>query len=210
VGWNPGARDAAEHAFAREAQELLGRLPGSHRLIAYSRATGVVGKDYDLAGRLTSAAFDRAGVPVDADYYLCGPDGFMKAISAALTARGVAPERVTTEAFGSVAVYRSGIVEGEHRAPHPPDGPAGDGPGVTFARSGLSVAWDDRFGSLLDFAEACDVPVGFGCRTGVCHNCESGLVSGDVAYTTEPLEPPAAGRVLVCCSRPAQELTLDL
>ena len=77
-------------------------------------------------------------------------------------------------------------------------------------RSNLSVPWDDRYGNLLDFAEACDVPVGFGCRTGVCHNCESGILSGDVTYDIEPLEPPADGRVLVCCTHPTSELTLDL
>jgi ferredoxin len=134
----------------------------------------------------------------------------MKALSAALTARGVAPERVTTEAFGSVAVTRSGIVAGAARPPHAPDGAPGTGPAVTFGRSSLAVAWDDRFPSLLDLAEACDVPVGFGCRTGVCHNCESGLVAGSVTYTTEPLERPDADRVLVCCSRPAEDLILDL
>ena len=77
-------------------------------------------------------------------------------------------------------------------------------------RSSLTVAWDDRYPSLLDLAEACDVPVGFGCRTGVCHNCESGLIAGAVTYTTDPLEPPPEGRILVCCSHPASELTLDL
>jgi ferredoxin-NADP reductase/MOSC domain-containing protein YiiM len=220
VWWIHGARDAREHAFAREAQELLGRLPDVHRLVAYSRASASAstvvgqGKDHDLAGRLDLAALERAGVPVDADYYLCGPDGFLHAIAAALTARGVAPERVITETFGAVAVRRSGIVEGEHRAPHPPDGdgpPATLGPSVVFARSGLSVAWDDeRFASLLELAEACDVPAAFSCRTGVCHTCEAGLVAGAVDYTTAPLEPPEAGRVLVCCSRPEGEVTLDL
>ncbi|HMJ37815.1 MAG TPA: MOSC and FAD-binding oxidoreductase domain-containing protein [Baekduia sp.] len=212
VWWIHAARNAREHAFAREAQELLGRLPETHRLVAYSRATGVAdqGMAYDIAGRIDPAAVDRADVPKDADYYLCGPEGFMHALSAALTARGVAPERVATEAFGSVAVTRSGIVEADTRAPHPPGGRAGDGPAVTFGRSGLSVAWDDRFPSLLDLAEACSVPVGFGCRTGVCHNCESGLVAGAVEYTTQPLEHPPRGRVLVCCSRPAEDVTLDL
>jgi ferredoxin len=81
---------------------------------------------------------------------------------------------------------------------------------VTFVRSNLSLPWDEQFPSLLDFAEACDVPVGFGCRTGVCHNCESGLLSGEVTYDTEPLEPPPDGRVLMCCTRPTGELTLDL
>jgi ferredoxin len=81
---------------------------------------------------------------------------------------------------------------------------------VTFSRSNLAVPWDDRYPSLLDLAEACDVPAGFGCRNGTCHGCETGLLAGDVTYHTEPLEPPPDGRVLVCSSRPGSELTLDL
>ena len=76
-----------------------------------------------------------------------------------------------------------------------------------FVREGMKVAIGDLD---VELAEACDVPVGFGCRHGVCHNCESGLVAGAVTYDTEPLEPPPDGRVLVCCSRPASELALDL
>jgi ferredoxin len=96
------------------------------------------------------------------------------------------------------------------RPPHAPDGPAGTGPPVTFSRSDITAAWDERYPSLLDLAEACDVPVGFGCRHGVCHNCESGLLAGAVAYGPDPLEPPAEGAILVCCSRPVSEVTLDL
>jgi ferredoxin-NADP reductase/MOSC domain-containing protein YiiM/ferredoxin len=206
VWWVHGARNREEQAFAAEVDVLLAELPDAHRLVAFSAGPGG-----DVSGRLDLAVLDRAGVPTDADYYLCGPDAFMKAIGAALTARGVPPERVATEVFGAVAVYASGIVKDGDRAPHLPDGPPGAGPTVTFARSSLAVAWDEeRFPSLLDFAEACDVPVGFGCRTGVCHSCESGLLSGTVSYHIEPLEPPPEGRILACCTRPASELTLDL
>ena len=212
VWWVHGARDRADHAFGAEVDALLAALPDAHRVVAYSRpAPGDTrGADYDVAGRLDLAVLEQAGVPVDADHYLCGPDAFMRAMGAALTARGVPPERVATEAFGAVAVHRSGIVGDGDRPPHLPDGPPGTGPTVSFVRSGLDVPWDDRWPSLLDLAEACDVPVGFGCRIGVCHNCESGLLAGDVAYDTAPLEPPADGRVLVCCTRPASALTLDL
>ena len=212
VWWLHGARNRAEHAFAAEADALLAALPDRHRVVAYSRPgpADVLGADYDVAGRLDLATLERAGTPKDADYYVCGPDAFMRAIGAALTAHGVEPDRVATETFGVVAVHASGIVSTGDRAPHAPDGPAGTGPTVTFARSDVAVRWDDRFGNLLDLADACDVPVGFGCRIGVCHNCESGLFSGSVAYDPDPLEPPPEGRILVCCSRPASELTLDL
>jgi ferredoxin-NADP reductase/MOSC domain-containing protein YiiM/ferredoxin len=209
IWWLHGARNRDEHAFAAEVDALLAGLPEAHRVVAYSRSSGA-DAEHDVTGRLDLAALERAGVPVDADYYLCGPDAFMRAIGAALAARGVPPERVATEAFGAVPVPASGIVSAGARAPHPPAGRPGSGPTVSFVRSNVAAAWDDRYASLLDFAEACDVPVGFGCRTGVCHNCESGLLAGAVSYDTEPLEAPAAGRVLVCCTRPASELTLDL
>jgi ferredoxin len=191
---------------------LLAELPEGHRLIAYSQpgATDALGADYDVTGRLDPTALEEAGVPVDADCYLCGPGDFMRAMGSALAARGVAPERIFTEVFGAVDAYRSGIVDGDRRPPHLPEGPPGNGPMVTFSRSDLVVPWHDRYPGLLDFAEACDVPVAFGCRNGTCHNCESGLVSGEVSYSTEPLEAPPDGRVLVCCTRPRSELTLDL
>jgi ferredoxin-NADP reductase/MOSC domain-containing protein YiiM/ferredoxin len=209
VWWLHGARNHDEHAFGAEVDELLAALPDGHRLVAYSRPHPC-DDDHDLAGRLDLAALQQAGVPVDADYYLCGPEGFMRTIGAALTARGVAPERIATEVFGAVAAYSSGIVKAGDRPPHAPDGPPGTGPIVTFSRSNLAVPWDDRYPSLLDLAEACDVPVGFGCRNGTCHNCESSLLAGEVTYDTEPLEAPPDGRVLVCSTRPSSELTLDL
>jgi len=198
--------------FVYQVDELLRSLADSHRLVAYSQpaSTETPGADHDISGRLDLTVLEQAGIPKEADYYLCGPDGFMRAVGAALAARGVAPERIATEVFGAVATHASGIVKAGDRAPHPPDGPPGSGPIVSFSRSNLAVAWDDRYPSLLDLAEACDVQVGFGCRNGTCHNCESGLLAGEVTYHIEPLEPPPDGRVLVCSTRPSSELTLDL
>jgi ferredoxin-NADP reductase/MOSC domain-containing protein YiiM/ferredoxin len=212
VWWIHGARNRREHAFAAEVDGLLAALPGSHRLVAYSQPDGAdaPGVDYDVTGRLDQTSLQAAGVPTDADCYMCGPAGFMGAIGAVLVARGVAPERISTEIFGAIAAHRSGIVDGGDRPPHLPDGPPGIGPVVTFSRSDLAVPWSERYPSLLDFAEACDVPVAFGCRNGTCHTCESGLLSGEVSYDPEPLEAPPDGRVLVCCTRPSSELTLDL
>ena len=209
VWWVHGARNRDEHAFGPEVDALLAALPDAHRLVAYSRPDGAE-TGCDASGRLGLAALEQAGVPTDADYYVCGPDGFMRAIGAALTARGVEPSRVATETFGAVAVHASGIVKAGDRTPHRPDGQPGTGPTVTFARSSLAIPWDDRYASLLDLAEACDVPVGFGCRNGTCHNCESGLLAGTITYSLDPLELPPEGRILVCCSRPASELALDL
>ena len=205
VWWIHGARNGREHAFGPEVERLLSTLPNAHRVIAYSRPDPA--DMCDIAGRITAQA--TAEVPVDADYYLCGPEAFMRDMSAGLTARGVAPERVATEPFGPIAAVAPGVT-GTRPAPHEPVGPAGTGPAVTFTRSGLTVAWDASYASLLDLAEACDVPVSFGCRTGVCHYCETGLLAGAVEYDIPPLEPPADGHVLMCCTSPASEVALEL
>jgi ferredoxin-NADP reductase/MOSC domain-containing protein YiiM len=208
VWWIHGARSAAEQAFGAEVDALLGSLPNAHRIVSFTRPsehdTG-----FDMRGRISIATLDDAAVPLDADYYICGPDGFMRDISAGLTARGVAPERLAVETFGAVAAVAPGVL-GSRPAPHAPSGPPGDGPAITFSRSNLSVRWDSSHANLLELAEACDVPVGFGCRNGVCHYCETGLLTGEVDYGTEPLEPPEPGRVLLCCTQPRTELTLEL
>jgi len=101
------------------------------------------------------------------------------------------------------------VAQVEH-TPHQPKGPPGLGPPVSFARSGITAAWDPRFANLLELAEACDVPVRWSCRTGVCHTCMTGLIAGSIRYKPDPLEMPAAGNALLCCSQPDADVTLDL
>jgi len=210
--WIHGARNRRQHCFREESAHLLESLPPSRRLIAYSapRAGDRAGRDFDLTGRLTGAVLNQAGVPADADFYICGPMAFMHDMAAALAARGAPPDRVRTETFGPRETYLPGMVNHTTRAPHQPPGPPGTGPLVQFSRSNLAVHWDPTFGTLLDLAEACDVPAGFGCRTGVCHLCQTGLVSGEVSYQVEPLEPPSASQALLCCSHPRGDVALDL
>jgi ferredoxin-NADP reductase/MOSC domain-containing protein YiiM len=213
VWWVHGARNGAGHPFRREAAHLLDALPDAHRLICYSAPAhgDVTGRDYDIASRLGPEVLARAGVPIDADFYLCGPGPFMEDLTAALAAVGAAAVRVHSETFGPSAAITPGVVgNGAAASPHAPPVPAGTGPLVSFSRSNLSVAFNPSYGSLLEFAEACDVPVRWSCRTGVCHTCATGLVEGGVAYSPEPLEPAAQGEVLICCSRPDGPVVLDL
>ncbi|HXD63210.1 MAG TPA: MOSC and FAD-binding oxidoreductase domain-containing protein [Solirubrobacteraceae bacterium] len=212
VWWVQGARDGREHAFGAEVERLLAALPHAHRIISYSRPDPgeAPGAAFDQVGRVSVETITAAGVPVDADYYLCGPDAFMRSLSAALVARGTTPEHVAMEVFGAQAVISAPGLDGEHPPPHPPSGLPGTGPAVTFSRSDLVVAWDPGYGSLLELAEHCDIPVSFGCRIGVCHYCETGLLAGEVSYGTEPLERPEGERVLLCCTQPAGEVTLEL
>jgi ferredoxin len=131
-------------------------------------------------------------------------------MGAALAASGVGASRIHTEPFGPAPGLTPGIAATPARTPHPPSGPAADGPTIEFARSNLAVPWGSDYSSLLEFAEACEVPVRWSCRTGVCHTCETTLIGGDLDYSPEPVEPPAGGSALICCSRPRDDVVLDL
>jgi len=210
--WLHGARYRAEHPFAEEVRAALRALPGAHGHICYS-APGPndrPGVDFDAPGRLSAAVLPGLGVPRDADFYLCGPAAFMAALSAGLAEWGVASNRIHTEVFGAGPSKTPGIAATPQKPPHQPPGPDGSGPLVSFARSGLDVRWSPPFLSLLELAEACDVPVRWSCRTGVCHNCETALIAGAVGYQLDPVDPPGAGNVLICCSQPKDDIVIDL
>jgi ferredoxin-NADP reductase/MOSC domain-containing protein YiiM len=212
VWWCYGTRNGREHPFAAEARALLNSLPRSHAFVAYSNPedTDRQGQDYAASERLNLASLQRFQVPQEADFYLCGPPAFLSGFTTELKSWGVPDSRIHSERFGAESSITPGIASTTSVPPHPPSGSVSTGPTVSFTRSGLTVAWSSQYGSLLDFAEACDVPVRWACRTGVCHRCESGLIDGEISYAPEPLDRPAEGNVLICCSSPLTAVELDL
>jgi len=212
IWWLHGARSRAEEPFAAESRSLVESLASGHRHICYSRPgpSDVQGRDYQTPGRLSAPVLAALDIPRGADAYICGPAAFMAEMSAALADLGVDGARIRTEIFGAAPAQTPGIAPAAAQPPHPPAGEQADGPLVAFARSGLTVHWAPRYGSLLELAEACDVPVRWSCRTGVCHTCETGLLSGTVSYAPDPVDDPADGSALICCSQPRGDLVLDL
>ncbi len=211
IWWIYGARNRAEHPFAEESRSLLKQLSRGRGYIVYSGpgANDQVPADFDAPGHIDASLLERIGVSQTSDFYLCGPPSFLQNMRDGLRNWGVLSENVRTEIFGSLDAITPGMARVVH-APHLPQGPPGSGPAVSFARSGITTAWDSKFGSLLELAEACDVPVRWSCRTGVCHTCMTGLIGGSIIYNPEPLERPSPGNVLVCCSQPNAGVTLDL
>jgi MOSC domain-containing protein YiiM/ferredoxin-NADP reductase len=212
VLWLHAARDGQHHPFAAEVRRLMPALTHGRLYVCYSRPASRdrMGEDFDAAGRLSRLVLGEIGIPREADIYLCGPNRFMADMKAAL-AVFVAPERIHLEIFNGGESLTPGVVGATARAPHLPTDDAETGPLVSFARSGIAAHWNaSAYQSILELAEACDVPVRWSCRTGVCHNCESGMVSGAVAYEPEPLDRPADGNLLICCSRPVRDIVIDL
>jgi len=212
VWWIHGARNGNEHAFAEEARLSLRKLPRNQSCVRYSspRPEDRPGVDFDGPGHLDMGVLEKLKVSREADFYLCGPTEFLRDFTSGLVAWGVARERVHTENFGPAKPRTPGIEHPHVQSPHPPAGVSGKGPRVSFARSNLDVHWDPTFGSLLDLAEACDVPVQWACRTGVCHTCEVGVIAGTVQYDPSPLDSPTEGNLLTCCSRPQGDVIIDL
>jgi ferredoxin-NADP reductase/MOSC domain-containing protein YiiM len=211
IWWIYGARSSADHPFAEESRSLLKQLSRGRGYIVYSRpaATDQVGADFDAPGHVDTALLEKIGVPQGSDFYLCGPSSFLQDMGDGLRNWGVLAGHVHTEIFGSLEAITPGMAQVVH-TPHLPKGQPGSGPPVSFARSGITAAWDRKFASLLELAEACDVPVRWSCRIGVCHTCMTGLIDGSIIYNPEPLERPAPGNVLICCSQPNAGVTLDL
>ena len=211
IWWIYGARNRFEHPFAEESRSLLKQLSRGRGYIVYSRPAAIdqLGTDFDAFGHIDAALLEKIGVSRNSDFYLCGPSLFLQNLREGLRNWGVLAENVHTEIFGSLGAITPGMAKVDH-APHLPQGPPGSGPPVSFARSGITAAWDPKFASLLELAEACDVPVRWSCRVGVCHTCMTGLIDGSIIYNPEPLERPAPGNVLVCCSQPNAGVTVDL
>jgi ferredoxin-NADP reductase/MOSC domain-containing protein YiiM len=213
VLWLHAARDAEHQPFAKEIKRLLLKLPNARSYVCFSRPAELdkLGDDFDAEGHLSRAVFEKAGVEQNADVYLCGPTPFMTDMKTVLSTLGVTPSSIHIELFNGSEPLTPGVVAAATKAPHLPTDDANTGPVVSFARSGIAAHWKgSAYQSILELAEACDVPVRWSCRTGVCHNCESGLVSGEVVYEPEPLDKPADGNVLVCCSQPTRDVVIDL
>jgi ferredoxin-NADP reductase/MOSC domain-containing protein YiiM/ferredoxin len=211
IWWLYGARGPREHPFAAEANALLAALPNTREHIYYSAATPPERhRSHAAQGHLTGAALVGLHVPLAASAYICGPSKFMTDMTEALTVIGLAKSAIHTELFGALPAINPGITSQTGKPPHQPAGPPQTGPVVTFARSGLAVPFGSDWRSVLDLADACDVPTRWSCRTGVCHTCVTPLLSGDIGYAPDPLEPPADGQILICCAQPETDIVLDL
>ena len=216
VWWIYSAQNRVQYSFLKEIRQIASELTALHVVNIYSRPTAaeIPGVDFNIQGHLNLEILKQLQVPVAADFYLCGPVGYLADGIAALKAIGVPEERIRFEPFGQSPVtgdnWQPPGMTYIRKAVHLPAENDGTGPLLTFTKSNISFRWNSKFGSILEAAEACDVPVRWSCRSGVCHLCESALLDGKVAYSPEPLDPPAEGNVLICCSRPASPITIDL
>ena len=178
------------HVLSREAQdiELL------HGRIDEAKAAALLTHWVDI---------DR----VDA-VFVCGPDGMMQAVAAALRARGVPEDKIRIERFAT------SIPKHEHRPQRPPE-PGHTECEVTVVLDGATRTFTLEKGreSILEAGLKAGVELPYSCKGGVCSTCRAKLVSGeadmDVNFALEDYEV-ARGFVLTCQSYPVTDkVTVD-
>ena len=211
VWWLYGARGPREHPFAAEAHTLLASLPHAREHVFYSAATPAERAARPRRRRAPHrGGAGRAGRPARRDRLRLRADVVHGRHAGSPDHGRPRTRRDPHRVVRGTARVNPGITGQASQAPHQPPGAPGAGPRVTFARSGITVPFGDDWGNVLNLADACDVPTRWSCRTGVCHTCITPLLSGDITYNPDPLEPPADGDVLICCARPSTDIVVDL
>ncbi len=204
--------DGAVHAMGAEMRALAKahKSMTTHFCYRLPRHADKPGRDYDSKGFLTAGTLQGLLPLADYDFYLCGPGPFMQAIYDILQNLGVRDDRIRYESFGPATLLRARA--SALNLPPPILHAEGDSnaPVVHFAKSGLSVAWDPSLNNLLEFAEEQGLMPDYSCRAGTCESCKTKVIAGSTEYLFEPFQAPTDGSVLLCCSIPKSDVTIDL
>jgi len=103
-------RGRAHHAFGEHVRALGRRRPGLRVAVLYEEAgpEDVPGTHHDAVGRITAEVIRRHLPERGAEFYYCGPLGFMAATETALDGLGVPLERRHSEAFAPDPSFAAG------------------------------------------------------------------------------------------------------
>lgn len=134
-------------------------------------------------------------------FFVCGPAGMTRDVTAALVEAGVPPPKIKVERFQNPG---QPIAEKPRAAAAAVPSTAAK---VTVRHQGVTRSFDlePDAESILDGAIEAGVDMPFSCKAGVCATCRARLVEGEVEhvhnYALEPWEI-AAGYTLTCQARP--------
>jgi ferredoxin-NADP reductase/MOSC domain-containing protein YiiM len=207
-----GVRNGREHAMGEHVRRMVRENENVNAHIRYSDPSpdDTEGRDYDSTGYVDMRLLKQVLPFDDYEFYLCGPPPFMKSLYCGLLSLGVAESRIHYEFFGPASVLTEEAAPSGQAPARSAENELTGEMDVTFARSGLTAAWDTGCETILDLAEHHGLSPPYSCRSGICHTCMCELVEGEVEYIEEPLELPDAGQVLICCSRPKSKLVIEV
>lgn len=197
-----GVRNATEHIMQQHLQMLAQNHPNFQLHVCYSAPTGddVIGVDYQHHSRVNITLLRSTLKLMRYQFYICGPAAMMETMVPDLKAWGVDDKDIYFESFGPSSLRK--VVKPK------PEQPAA-AVTINFSKSGKTIQWDGASGSLLEFAEAHDIEVESGCRSGSCGGCKTEISAGDVAYNQQPVADVSAGHCLLCITTPKNDLILN-
>lgn len=135
---------------------------------------------------------------------VCGPDPMMTAMRRLLVGMGLPDADIHQEAFVSPPAPREGD-------PEPVEEIAEGIRNLRFARSGRSVELTNGL-TVLEAAEEHDIAIPFECRSGICGQCKTRLLSGRVAMEVQDALTAAdrsKGLILACQAVCTRDTVID-
>ncbi len=223
------SRTRADIIFRNELEYLAARFPNLHVTFTLTRSD-----EADWAGekgRVTAALLARVVPGIGGRLvHLCGPTEMMEPMKEALRGLGVPEAKIRSEAFLSpgtpgasdapadgVAVLAEAMsktadvttmaIDEMTRA----DGAPMDGQMLTFSLSGKTVIVAPKQ-SILEASEDAGVNIPFDCRSGICGQCKTRLVSGRVNMDVRDAlsgSEEAKGLILACQAIPLEAVTVE-
>ncbi len=190
--------------FAEELRYLTARYPNLHVLVTLTNDPDA---EHDGARGQISREMLESFIPSfeHGPVMLCGPDPMMTAMRQLLVGMGIPDAEIHQEAFLApppMSIEEAAAAEAVEVA---------DTATISFARSG-KTAEATREQTVLEIAEENGISLPFECRSGICGQCKTKLVSGKVAMDTQDALTPgdrAKGLILVCQARCAKDIVLD-
>ena len=190
--------------FREELAYLQARFPNLHVRVTL---TNDPDSAWDGARGQISRAMIESFVPdlARGPILLCGPDPMMTAMRRLLVDQlGIPDAEVLQEAFVSPPAPAS---EDEAPATASPEPVAGGGPAaagevanVRFQRAGKTCELTPEL-TVLEAAEDAGVTIPFECRSGICGQCKTHLISGSVTMAVQDALTPAdrSKRLILAC-----------
>ena len=187
-----GVREQKDVIFEHELAQLATRFPNLHVEIVVS----------SVRGRITKEII-QAFVPhlKRGPIMLCGPDAMMTAMRHILVEIGVPDAEIMQEAFVSPLQVLDQA---------PSELASGASANVQFQRAGRGTETSEL--TILECAEACGVTIPFECRSGICGQCKTPLVSGKVTMDVQDALTAAdrqKGLILACQARAQRDVVVD-
>ena len=218
------AKTEQDLIFRDELRWLQSRHPNLHVCITLTR-TDPHSMWSGNRGRATAELMTRV-IPnlTQLPVYLCGPNEMMDATTELLLKLGVPSSRIHTEAFSG---KKSSATTAETDAVLSEESPLGISAAISlatpipsakvgtatirFSRSGRSTQADPDM-TILEAAETISIEIAYECRSGICGQCKTKLLHGNVQMDCEDAlsaAEKASGIVLACQARPQSDLNVE-